>query len=322
GAPSTPVEELLAGVWAEVLGVGREQVGPGDDFFRLGGHSLLAVRVAARLRDLTGVEMPLPRLLQLSRVEDLAREVESLERAGRPQPAANQRLQREDRGAAGASEAALSFAQERLWFLDRLEPGSPTYNLPGALRLVGPLDVAALAGSIGQVRRRHEVLRTVFVARDGGPQGSVAVAVAAPGGGVAALPVIDLSSLPPACRAATAAGLIREEARRPFDLAVGPLLRTALLRTADAEHVLLLSLHHMVADGSSLEILARELAAFYAAAARDVGAAEDAVAAGNLGALGPLAAAGGLPVQYADFARWQREWLSGEVLAAELAWWR
>ncbi|HEV3073508.1 MAG TPA: non-ribosomal peptide synthase/polyketide synthase, partial [Thermoanaerobaculia bacterium] len=350
GALRTPAEELIAGVWAGVLGIGREQVGPGDDFFRLGGHSLLAIRVAARLRDLTGVEIPLPRLLQLSRLEDLAREIETTlagAGAGRPQPAPIRRLPLEERAAKGTREAALSFAQEQLWFLDRLEPGSPTYNLPGALRLVGPLDVAALAASIGQVRRRHEVLRTVFVARDGGPQGSVAVAVAAPGGDAAALPLVDLSSLPPGTRAATAAGLIAAEARRPFDLAIGLLMRTALLRlagssdagspraaagpsrpAADGEHVLLLSLHHMVADGSSLEILARELAAFYSAAARHLAVADDA-AAGDLGALGTLAAAGGLlpavpelPIQYADFARWQREWLSGEVLAAELAWWR
>ncbi|HXO30493.1 MAG TPA: amino acid adenylation domain-containing protein, partial [Thermoanaerobaculia bacterium] len=364
GVLRTPVEELLAGVWADVLGIGREQVGPGDDFFRLGGHSLLAIRVAARLRDLTGVEIPLPRLLQLSRLEDLAREIETTlagAGAGRPQPAPIRRLPPEERAAQGTREAALSFAQEQLWFLDRLEPGSPTYNLPGALRLVGPLDVAALAASLGQVRRRHEVLRTVFVARDGGPQGSVAVAVAAPGGDAAALPLIDLSSLPPGTRAATAAGLIAAEARRPFDLAVGPLMRTALLRlagssdagspraaagplcaAADAEHVLLLSLHHMVADGSSLEILARELAAFYNGAARNVAAARDAAASWNTAVAGHAAAAGDaaardlgaprraaaggllpeLPIQYADFARWQREWLSGEVLAAELAWWR
>jgi len=319
----TPAEELVAGVWAEVLGVGREQVGADDDFFRLGGHSLLAIRVAARLRDLTGVEMPLPRLLQLSRLEDLAREIETQGGAGLPQAAPIRRLPPEERAAAETEKAALSFAQEQLWFLDRLEPGSPTYNLPGALRLVGPLDVAALAASLDRVHRRHEVLRTVFVARDGGPRGSVAVAVPAPGGGAAALPLVDLSSLPPGPRASTAAGLIRDEARRPFDLAAGPLLRAALLRladtsrdgpqravagpsprpAADAEHVLLLTLHHMVADGSSLEILARDLAAFYAAGARAASLPE-------------------LPVQYADFARWQREWLSGEVLAAELAWWR
>jgi amino acid adenylation domain-containing protein len=329
GALRTPVEELLAGVWAEVLGIGLEQVGADDDFFRLGGHSLLAVRVAARLRDLTGVEMPLPRLLQLSRLEELAREVETLGRAGRPQPAPIRRLPREGRTAAEAPGAALSFAQERLWFLDRLEPGSPAYNLPGALRLVGRLDVAALASSLGQIRRRHEVLRTVFAARDGGSEGGVAVAVAGPGGEAAALPVVDLAGLPPACRPAAAAGLIAAEARRPFDLAAGPLLRATLLRltrltrltgraaespeaAGDPEHVLLLSLHHMVADGSSLEILARELAAFYAAAA-----GSPAAAAASLAAALPE-----LPIQYADFARWQREWLSGEVLAAEVAWWR
>ncbi|HVR07325.1 MAG TPA: amino acid adenylation domain-containing protein, partial [Thermoanaerobaculia bacterium] len=235
GAPRTPVEELLAGLWAEVLGV--EAVGMEDDFFRLGGHSLLAVRVAARLRDLLGVELSISRLFELSRLSALAREVETAIGAGGPRPAPIRRLPGETR------ESVLSFAQERLWFLDRLEPGRPTYNLPGALRLVGPLHVAALARGLAEIRRRHQVLRTVFVERAGGPiavlAGAPAATAAAPPAASPAttLPLVDLTRLQAERREAEADGLRRAEARRPFDLAAGPLLRAALLRLAGPDGV-------------------------------------------------------------------------------------
>ena len=317
--PRTPTEELVAGLWAEVLGIapadagaagaGEAGIAADDDFFRLGGHSLLAVRVAARLRDVLGVELPLARLLQLSRLEDLAREVEGLGRAGRPLPAPIARLPRPPLAVSSPASwaAALSFAQERLWFLDQLEPGSPTYNEPRALRLAGPLVVAALAASLGEIRRRHEVLRTRFVAEPGA--GLVkAVAAAAPAAAELALPVVDLSALPAEPAAAVAERLVTADARRPFDLAAGPLMRTALLRLAARHNVLLLNLHHIVSDGGSLEVLARELAALYAA--------------GASGMPLPPGALPALPIQYADFARWQRDWLSGETLTAEIDWWR
>ncbi|HVR08856.1 MAG TPA: amino acid adenylation domain-containing protein, partial [Thermoanaerobaculia bacterium] len=334
-APRTPTEELLAGMWAELLGLGGGQVGVGDDFFRLGGHSLLAVRVAARLRELLGVELSLPRLLQLSRLEDLAREVEELGRGGRPRPAPLRRLPREP-GKALAS--APSFAQERLWFLEQLEPGGAVYNEPRALRLRGQLDVAALAGSIGEIRRRHEVLRTRFAARGGAVVAVADVEVAAE----RELPVVDLGALPEARRPALAESLVAAEARRPFDLAAGPLLRTALLRLTPAggrrrrreplEHVLLLTTHHVVSDGWSLEVLARELSAGYAARA-GAGAGDGAAGVGAPQMTTAEAESQGagtshgstlpaLPIQYADFAHWQRELLSGETLAAELAFWR
>ncbi|MBV8202815.1 MAG: amino acid adenylation domain-containing protein, partial [Acidobacteria bacterium] len=341
-APRTPAEELIAGVWAEVLGLSpgappsspprpsqsppaseegaagarRLAIAVDDDFFRLGGHSLLAVRVATRLRDALGVELPLARLLQLSRLEDLAREVERLAGGARPRLAPIAPLRRPPRpsqeaAAAGIpeseSESALSFAQERLWFIEQLEPGGATYSEPRALRLAGRLDVAALAASLGQIRRRHEVLRTCFPA----PSGTgvpVALAVAAPAGPALPLPVVDLAGLPAASGETVAARLVTEEARRPFDLARGPLIRAALLRLAPELHVLLLNLHHLVSDGGSLEVLARELAVLYGAAASRAAPAPGALPA--------------LPIQYADFAHWQREWLAGEDLAAEVAWWR
>jgi amino acid adenylation domain-containing protein len=329
-APRTPAEELIAGIWAEVLdlsppsapaseapeatagGGARLAIAVDDDFFRLGGHSLLAVRVAARLRDTLGVELPLARLLQLSRLEDLAREVESLAAAARPRAAPIARLARTPRAPreaaeAGTWESALSFAQERLWFIEQLEPGGATYNEPRALRLAGRLDVAALAASLGQIRRRHEVLRTRFAA----PPGTgvpVAVAVASPAWQVLPLPVVDLAALPAASGETAAARLVTEEARRPFDLGRGPLIRAALLRLAPERHVLLLNLHHMVSDGGSLEILARELAVLYGAAVSGTAPAP--------GALPTLA------IQYADFAHWQRELLVGEDVTAAVGWWR
>ncbi len=146
----------------------------------------------------------------------------------------------------------LSFAQQRLWFLDQLEPGSPWYNMPIPLRLSGRLDVAALAAALAEVERRHEVLRTTFaLAADGG-----AVQIVGPPAGLP-LPEIDLEGLPPAAREAELLRLLAAEARRPFDLARGPLLRATLYRTGDAEHALLLNMHHIVSDGWSLGVLVR-----------------------------------------------------------------
>ncbi len=372
GVPLSPIEELLAGLWVDVLGggaggvgdaggiggaggaggsaaarpAGLPAIGPDDDFFQLGGHSLLGVRVAARLRDLLGVELPLLKLLQLSRLGDLAREVERLVNAGAPPAAPLRRLPRAAPPAA-EWEAPASFGQERLWFLDQLEPASATYNQPAALRFRGALDVAALAAGLRELRRRHEALRTRFVARAGGglaalvaPAGAPCAGDAAdpaspanPTGDAAALPLVDLTALPDARRAATASRLAAEEARRPFHLATGPLLRHLLLRCDSgtgaaapagapatsaggspaasppvAEHRLLLTMHHIVTDGWSLEVLARELAIHYRIATE-----RRAPRPGELPAL---------PIQYADFAAWQREWMSGEVLAAEVAFWR
>ncbi|MES1241756.1 MAG: amino acid adenylation domain-containing protein [Acidobacteriota bacterium] len=190
----------------------------------------------------------------------------------------------------------LSFAQERLWFLDRLEPGSPLYNIPVALRLSGDLDVPALEWSLAEIARRHAVLRTTFA--DGPAQ-----VVHAPSS--SRLTQVDLSGLSPAARDAELARLVREEALRPFDLARGPLFRTALVRLGSADHAALLAMHHIVSDGWSVGVLVAEAAALYRAAAE------------------------GLPsrppepiIQYSDFAAWQREWLRGEVLDEQLAWWR
>ncbi|HEX7240656.1 MAG TPA: condensation domain-containing protein, partial [Longimicrobiaceae bacterium] len=193
----------------------------------------------------------------------------------------------------------LSFAQQRLWLLDRMEPGSAAYNMPAALRLLGPLDPAALAAALAAVVRRHEALRTVFAERGGEP----VQAIRAPG--PVALPVADLRGLPAGPRGAEAARLAAAEAARPFDLAAGPLLRAGLLRLDDAEWVALFTMHHAVSDAWSVGVLVGELSELYSAAAE-----------------GRAAALPELPVQYADYAVWQRAWLAGEALERPMAFWR
>jgi amino acid adenylation domain-containing protein len=289
-APRTPVEEVLAESWAEVLRV--ERVGVEESFFALGGHSLLATRVVSRIREVFGVEVPLRALFEGPTVASLAGRVEEMRRAGVPVlppvvPA----------GRTGA--LPLSFAQERLWFIDRLEPGSAVYNIPMAWRLRGALDEVALERSLGEIVRRHEALRTFFTEVDGSP-----VQVIAPFGGFA-LPVEDLSRLGEADREAAVGRRTGEEASRPFDLSAGPLFRAALLRLGEEDHLLLFSMHHVVSDGWSIGVLLRELSALYAAYGE--------------GRESPLAE---LPVQYADYAVWQREQLEGEVLDRQLSYWR
>ncbi len=296
-APRTPVEEVLAGLWAEVLGV--ERIGVHDSFFELGGHSLLATRLASRLRGVFGVELPLRTLFDRPTLAELAAAVGEARGGGATAAPPIVPVPRH-------AELPLSFSQERLWFLDQLEPGGAAYNVPAALALSGALDVAALARALGEIARRHEALRTTFAAVAGRPVQRIAPAAAV------AVPVVDLTALATLSmdvREAEVARRIAEEIRRPFDLERGPLLRLTLLRLAagegSTEHLALLGMHHIVSDGWSMEVLVRELTALYTAFAA--------------GGPSPLAE---LPVQYADYAVWQREWLRGETLAAQLSWWR
>jgi amino acid adenylation domain-containing protein len=291
--PRTPAEEILAGLWEEVLRA--RGVGAHDNFFDLGGHSLLATQVVSRLRETFAVELPLRALFEAPTVAGLAARIEAARAAGSgPAAPPIARVPRDGR-------LPLSFGQLRLWFLDQLEPGSAAYNLPWAVRLEGGLDAAALAAVLSEIARRHEALRTIFHLPEGDDEPAQRILPAAP----VPLPLIDLAGLPAAARAAEARRLGRIEARRPFDLAPGPLLRAALLRLAGEEHALLLTLHHIVSDGWSMGVLTREVAALYAAA----------VAAHP----SPLP---DLQVQYADYAAWQRGWLVGAVLAAQLTYWR
>jgi amino acid adenylation domain-containing protein len=290
-APRTPVEEVLAGIWAEVLGV--ERLGVHDEFFGLGGHSLLATRVVSRVREVFGVELPLRVLFEGPTVAEMARAVEDERRRELPVLPPVVPIDRTE-------PPPLSFAQERLWFLDQLRPGEISYNLPFALRLRGALDVDALERSLGEIVRRHDALRTVFREQGGTP-----LQVVAPFGGFR-LTRKDLGHLPVDARQAEVQReLVAEATARPFDLSTGPLFRVSLLRLGAEEHVLLLAQHHVVSDGWSMGVLYRELAALYEAYRE--------------GRESPLAE---LPVQYADYAVWQREQLEGGVLERQLAYWR
>ncbi|HEX7240849.1 MAG TPA: amino acid adenylation domain-containing protein, partial [Longimicrobiaceae bacterium] len=291
--PRTPAEERMAGIWAEVLGV--ERVGAEDAFFALGGHSLLATRAASRVREAFGVDLPLRAVFEAPTLADLVRRVEGLRTGGASGGAVPPLVPVPRDG----SPLPLSFAQQRLWFLDRLEPGSAAYNMLLALRLRGPLDARALERAVAETVRRHEALRTVFVEVEGGP-----AQVARPAG-AEPLPVAELAALSGEAREAEVRRVLRDEERRPFDLHRGPLFHARLLRLAAEEHVLVLALHHVVGDAWSMGVLAREVAALYEAFSR--------------GEASPLA---DLPVQYADFAAWQREWLARETLERQLAWWR
>ncbi|HEU0012282.1 MAG TPA: amino acid adenylation domain-containing protein, partial [Longimicrobium sp.] len=293
--PRTSTERALAAAWAELLGV--ERVGAADGFFELGGHSLLAMRLVSRVRAELGVELPLRAVFEAPRVAELASRVDAArgelaDEAAEPAPPLVH-------AARDGEPAPLSFAQERMWFLERLLPGSPVYNLPLRLRLRGPVDPEALRRALEAVVHRHEPLRTTFSLRGGQP----VQVVHAPAG--LELPLTDLAHLPREVAEAEAEAVSAREARRPFDLERGPLLRAALLRIAPDEWLLLLDLHHIVSDGWSTGVLYRELAALYRG-----------FADGGDPHLPPL------PVQYADYAAWQRRWLSGARLEAQLAYWR
>ena len=287
-APRTPAEETLASIWADVLGC--ERVGRRHDFFALGGHSLLATQVVARVRQTFATDLEIRTVFERPRLCDLAVEIERSTRGTAPPIVPVPRT----------APLPLSFAQQRLWFLHQLEPDKPAYHVAVAVRLRGALEVGALRHALQEIVARHEPLRTRFPP---GPDGTpVQVIDDVP---ASALALDDLTALEPAEQEAAVDRAAAAEASAPFDLARGPLLRARVLRLAPNEHVLLLTLHHIVTDGWSMGILVREIAALY-----------DAALVGGDARLPPL------PVAYADYAVWQREWLRGAALASQIAYWR
>ncbi|MCP4656984.1 MAG: amino acid adenylation domain-containing protein, partial [bacterium] len=291
-APRTPVEEMLAGVWSELLGV--EAVGIDDDFFELGGHSLLGTQLISRVRETFRLDMPLRQLFETPTVAGLSEVVEKTRAAERDavvpplRPIARQ-----------GDALPLSFAQERLWFLERFEPEAGVYNESELIYLGGRLAVAGVEAALSEIARRHATLRTTFA--QAGGEAVQRIAAAAP----LRTPVVDLRALPAARRRPAALRLVHREVLRAFDLARGPLMRALLVRLGDEEHLLSLSMHHIVCDGWSMGILFHELTTLY----RVLLAGEPS----------PLEA---LPVQYADYAVWQRQWLRGEVLEARIDYWK
>ncbi|HEY0172167.1 MAG TPA: amino acid adenylation domain-containing protein, partial [Pyrinomonadaceae bacterium] len=354
-APRTVLERVIADIWAEVLGLSR--VGVEDNFFDLGGHSLLATQVTTRLSEIFQVELPVRNTFETPTVAGLAQsmerdpehawqygqiaqalgeleelsdeEAEAMLERERPTAEAGRGTNDGGKRSAPLSPAKrellpllltkkgigdgksgaiprrpdsdpcpLSFAQERIWFFEQLESGTASYNVPAAVRATGRLDVDVLRRSLGEILRRHEALRTAFEFVGGRPLQRVLPVSPLP------LPVFDLRGVPPQERDAQAMNVIGEEVRRSFDLTGDPLLRCALLRLDEDDHVVLLTLHHIASDGWSSHILVSELTALYEAFAG--------------GRPSPLAE---LPIQYADFAVWQRGWLRGERLEGLFAYW-
>lgn len=289
--PRTKRERKVAHVWQDVLGAA--QIGVHDNFFELGGHSLLATLVMARLSDQFSTHLPVRLLFEAPTVASLAERIQTVTgEAESPSLPALVSVERD-------RDLPLSFAQQRIWFVEQLEPGSPAYNISLAARLNGPLDVAILQKSLSEIVRRHEVLRTTFPAIDGNPM----VRIAPPGD--FDLSVIDLRDRPESEREAEAHRLAAVDLRTPFDLASGPLLRICLVRLGEEDHALLVNIHHIVSDGWSLGVFNEELSALYGAFLEKRHS--------------PLPE---LLVQYADYAVWQREWLRGELLDAQLAHWK
>ena len=287
-APRTETERKIAAVWQEVLD--RERVGLQDDFFDLGGHSLLATQVMSRINRLFDVQMPLRRLFEARTVGGLAEHIASEGQQEEQSPIS--RISRD-------SVLSVAFSQERLWFLFQLEPGNTAYHISGGVRLEGQLRVGILKQSLSEIVRRHEALRTTFKEIEGRP-----VQVISPEAAFE-LPVVDLQELPEAEREARSRQIIAEESQRPLDLSAGPLFRAALVQLSQEEHILVVVMHHIITDGWSLGVFTRELEALYAAFSE--------------GKPSPLP---DLPVQYADYAAWQRERLQGEVLEGQVAYWK
>ncbi|MDZ7319565.1 MAG: amino acid adenylation domain-containing protein, partial [candidate division KSB1 bacterium] len=290
-APRTPTEEKLARIWSQVLGV--EKIGVNDNFFELGGHSLLATQLVSRIRDEFEIELPLRSIFEVPFVAELAKKIDiaKLSEPGLEAPPIVP-ISRDQ-------ELPLSFAQQRLWFLDQLEPNSPFYNIPEAVRFKGHLDVDALEQSLNEVVRRHESLRTTFHAKGGKPYQVIHPEMTIP------LRKIDLRRLPREDRESHIQEIARQEGQTPFDLTIGPLLRATLVQVDADDYVVFYTMHHIIGDDWSTTVLVREITLCYDAFTHQRPS--------------PLPE---LPIQYADFAYWQQQWLQGEVLEAQLNYWK
>ena len=291
-APRTVTEEVLAGIWADVLGF--ERIGIHDNFFSLGGHSLLGTQVISRINETFHIDLSLQELFEAQTIAELAENVETLRQAEGPLNALPP-LRPTVRG----NDIPLSFAQQRLWFISLLEPHNNSYNIAEAIRLTGPLDIAILEQSFNQIIRRHETLRTTFHAVNGHPVQRIAPEY------TLHIVAVDLRSFPPERQSDEARELAAQEAQRAFDLGKGPLLRLKALQLSEDAHVLLITMHHIISDGWSLGVMVKEALRLYDAFSR--------------GSSSPLPE---LPIQYADFAAWQREWLDSDVMTAQAEYWK
>ena len=289
-APRNAIEEMLLQIWTEVLKVG--QVGIYDNFFEIGGHSLLATQLVSRIRSLFKIELPLRSLFAAATVAELAHLIEPLQQQNLTLTVPPILPRTKD------TEPPLSFAQQRLWFLDQLQPNSALYNIPMVLRLQGNLNQGALEQSLWSICDRHEVLRTNFVTINGQPTQIIQTTRET-------ISVVDLQDLPIQEQAEKTQQLKQKQATQPFDLAKESLIRITLVVLSETEHLLLVCMHHIISDGWSIEVFIHELTTLYNAYAQNQPAN-----------LAPL------PIQYADFAIWQRQWLQGDVLQTQLNYWQ
>jgi len=307
--PRNPQEEIIAGIWMEVLGMdisGEEaRLSVYDNFFDIGGHSLMATQVISRLREAFDVEVPLRTMFETPTIAGIAGRVDQArqESYGLVVPPI-ELLPRDEETGLPVEPPPLSFSQQRLWFLEKLDPAKPFYNTPAAVRLVGSLDVGALERSLNEVIQRHESLRTTFDDIGGRP-----VQVIVPERRME-LEVSDIRKYSPEERESVALKLATEDAMRPFNLEAGPMIRASLVRLDDDEYIVLLNMHHIISDDWSLGVFIQEIATLYSAFTSMADEEYDLVSI--------------LPqmhLQYADYAAWQRNWLEGEVLENQLDYW-
>ncbi|MFS0517038.1 amino acid adenylation domain-containing protein [Nostoc sp. UIC 10607] len=298
-APRSPIEEILTQIWTQALKV--DQVSIYDNFFELGGHSLLATQLVSRIRNIFKVELPLREFFARKTVAELARSIEQLQQQDLElvSPPILPRAEN--------AELPLSYAQQRLWFLDQFEPNSAIYNIPMALRLVGTLNQVALEQSLYEIINRHEALRTNFVIVDGKPSQLIQTRREQGTGNreQGIVSIVDFKDLSTNKQEIASRQLVQQQASQAFDLANQALVRATLIVLSETEHVLSVCMHHIVSDGWSLGVFIQELAALY-----------NAYSQGELSPLTPLS------IQYADFAIWQRNWLQGEVLQTQISYWQ
>jgi amino acid adenylation domain-containing protein len=287
----SPIEEIVAGIWCEVLRL--PSIRRHGNFFNLGGHSLLVTQVLARIRQSLGVELPIRSIFEAPVLADFSQRVQESINHGRQSEQTS--IPRAPRDGA----LPLSFSQQRMWFFEQLANRTSAFNIALGVRLKGSLSVEALEQTFGEIIRRHEILRTVFTAVDAQP-----VQVIQPPAKFV-LPLVDLSLLPPEEAEREAARLAQEETLRVFDLEHGPLVRPTLLRLSDQEHIIACTMHHIIGDGQSFEVVIVEMSQIYSALIQ--------------GKPSPLPE---LSLQYVDYAAWQRQWLQGEELEKRLAYWR
>ncbi|MFO0165964.1 MAG: amino acid adenylation domain-containing protein, partial [Microcystis sp.] len=289
-APRNGIEEMLVQIWTEILKI--EQVGIYDNFFEIGGHSLLATQLVSRIRSLFKIELPLRSLFGAATVAELAHLIGQLQQQNLTLTVPPILPRTKD------TELPLSFAQQRLWFLDQLQPNSALYNIPMVLHFRGNLNQKALEQSLREICDRHEVLRTNFVTIDGQPTQIIQTTRET-------ISVVDLQDLPIQEQAEKTQQLKQKQATQPFNLAKESLIRITLVVLSETEHFLLVCMHHIISDGWSIEVFIHELTSLY-----------NAYTQNHPANLAPL------PIQYADFALWQKQWLQGDVLQSQLNYWQ